>query len=308
MTQTLTLSQRASARIEVQSITPSIGARVLGVDISRTRPEDIETIRAALLRHKVIFLPGQETDAESFLAFAEQFGSTTLHHPIAPAEENKVSDGASLKAKANVWERDNSYRSDHWHTDVTFIDRPVSISMLRCITCPAEGGDTLFANTVTAYERLPEPLRKLADSLRAIHSAGPHLRMAMKWESPAMHGFVTEHPMVRVHSETGERSLMVGSFVEQILGLTREASTGLVKIFQDYILMPENVVRWRWTEGDLAMWDNRATQHYAVNDYGDAARVMQRLTVAGGIPVGVDGRQSIAIRGDASSFSSIGRA
>jgi len=294
--------------IEVDLITPSIGACLSNVDVAAATHDVAASIRAALLKHKVIFIRGQNVNAEAFLSFAEQFGSTTLHHPVVPSATNKVSDGETLKARANVWERDNSYRSDHWHTDVTFIDRPVSISMLRCINCPTNGGDTLFANTVTAYQRLPAPLQTLADGLRAVHSLGPGLRRLMRWNSPDMQGFVTEHPVVRVHSETRERSLMLGSFVEHIIGVSPEASAGLVKIFQDYILMSENIVRWTWSPGDLAMWDNRATQHYAVNDYGDSARLMQRLTVAGGIPVGVDGRPSISIRGNASAFSAIGPA
>ena len=300
--------EEPTTRIKVQSITPSIGARLTGVNLAEVTSGDIAVIRSALLKHKVIFLSNQHADAESFLNFAEKFGKTTLHHPFVPAEGNKVSDGASAKAKANVWERDNSYRSDHWHTDVTFIDRPVSISLLRCIRAPENAGDTLFANTVTAYQRLPDPLRILADSLRAIHSLGPGMRQRNMWNNPGMYSFVTEHPVVRVHSETGERSLMLGSFTDQIMGVSQDASIALIKIFQDYILLPENVVRWTWSPGDLAMWDNRATQHYAVNDYGDAERVMQRLTVAGGIPVGVDGRLSVVIRGDASSFSELGPA
>lgn len=295
-------------KMQVRPITPVVGAVLSGVAAAGATAETAAAIRAALLKHKVIFLRDQTLDAERFLSFAEMFGETTLHHPVVPAETNSVTDGSSLRARANVWERDNSYRSDHWHTDVTFIDRPVSISMLRCIECPEVGGDTLFANTVSAYERLPEPLRALADSLRAFHSIGPGMRQLGRWASPDMHGFVTEHPVVRVHSETGERSLMLGSFVEHFVGLTRNASALLLNIFQDYILSPENVVRWTWRPGDLAMWDNRATQHYAVNDYGDAPRLMQRLTVAGGIPVGVDGRSSAVVRGDASMFSTVGPA
>jgi len=309
MPHAVTKSQNASfSTIEIEPITPSIGALIRNVDIATASPDVVASVRAALLKHKVIFMHGQHVNAEALLNFAERFGSTTLHHPVVPSANNKVSDGASLKAKANVWERDNSYRSDHWHTDVTFIDRPVSISLLRCINCPVHGGDTLFANTAIAYQRLPAPLQTLAGSLRAIHSLGPGLRRLMRWNSPDMQGFVTEHPVVRVHSETGERSLMLGSFVEQIIGVSPAASAGLIKIFQDYILMPENVVRWTWSPGDLAMWDNRATQHYAVNDYGNAARVMQRLTVAGGVPVGTDGQPSVSLCGDASAFSSIGPA
>ena len=293
-------------QVRVSPVTPGIGAYLLGVDAAKVISAEVGLIRDALLKNKVIFIRDQHIDSDDFLKFAEQFGPTTLHHPVSPTTE--VSDAASLKAKAAVWERDNSYRSDHWHTDATFIDRPPSITILRCMKTPEVGGDTLFANTVAAYERLPEPLKVLADSLRAIHTLRKGMRRMGRWTDPDSGDFVTEHPVVRIHGETGERSLLLGSVVDQIVGLSPEASAGLFKIFQDYIQMPENIVRWHWNEGDIAMWDNRSTQHYAANDYGDAPRLMQRLTIAGGIPVGVDGRPSRALVGDASSFSPIGRA
>lgn len=295
-----------SAQIDVRPVTPMVGAVVSGVSLAETGAEEAGMIRAALLKHKVLFFHGQDLNADEFLSYAEMFGPTTLHHPVT--DVTKVSGEASEKARKNVWERDNSYRSDHWHTDVTFIDRPVSVSLLRCVTTPEFGGDTLFANTVSAYERMPAPLRAFADSLRALHSLSPGMRDRGWWGKGGHFDYLTEHPVVRVNSETGERSLMMGSFVEQIVGMDRETSAWLINIFQHHILRPENVVRWRWRPGDLAMWDNRSTQHYAANDYGDAERVMQRLTVAGGIPVGVDGRPSVALRGDASTFSSIGPA
>jgi taurine dioxygenase len=311
--------------LEIVPVTPNIGARIHGIDASGPLSDAvIATIRAALLKHKVIFLPGQNLDADAFLEFAERFGSTTLHNPVATSTADQTA-AKSAKAQQNVWTRDNSYRSDHWHTDVTFIDRPVAISLLHCLASPGHGGDTMFANTVTAYEALPPPLRTLADGLRVIHSIAPRIRENQLYHLSreaagnadpnvrklAARGvnaesFITEHPLVRVHSETAERSLMLGSFAESFLGLPLDVARALIEIFQRYITLPENLVRWSWTPGDLAMWDNRATQHYAVNDYGNADRLMQRLTIAGGIPVGVDGRQSLALSGDASAFSDIG--
>lgn len=114
--------------------------------------------------------------------------------------------------------------------------------------------------------------------------------------------FRTEHPAVRVHPETGERSLVLGGFAETVVGLGPQASRDLIRILQDYVTLPENTVRWRWRAGDLAIWDNRATQHIAVFDYGDARRRAERVTVAGHVPVGVDGRESVAIEGDASEY------
>jgi taurine dioxygenase len=296
---------RPAGAISVEPINPTIGAHILGVDAATATPETAAAVRAAVLKHKVVFLRGQDIGSEAYMAFAELFGETTQHHPTAPVSE--AGDAQSARARANVWERDNSYRSDHWHTDVTFTDRPTAFGFLRCIKHPESGGDTVFANTATAYERLPEPLRRLADGLRAYHTIGLNLRDRGNWDAN-FYSYVTEHPVVRVHSETGERSLLLGSFVDRFADLSAEDSTALLRIFQGHIQSQLNTVRWTWLPGDIAIWDNRATQHYAVNDYGDAERVMQRITVAGGIPVGIDGRPSVSIRGDASAFSTIGPA
>ena len=114
--------------------------------------------------------------------------------------------------------------------------------------------------------------------------------------------FQTEHPVVRVHPETGERTLVLGQFVKRILGVSPSDSRYLFELFQRHVTRLENTVRWRWAPGDLAIWDNRATQHYAIDDYGDLPRRMHRITVAGDIPVGVDGRRSTALRGESASY------
>jgi taurine dioxygenase len=118
--------------------------------------------------------------------------------------------------------------------------------------------------------------------------------------------FETEHPVVRIHPETDERALLLGGFAHRIAGLAPNESSSLLGLLAERVTRPENTVRWRWREGDVAVWDNRATQHYAINDYGDARRVVQRVTVAGAIPVGVDGRPSQALVGDAEPYSTVG--
>ena len=179
---------------------------------------------------------------------------------------------------------------------------------------PEVGGDTIWANTVSAYESLPKELRELADTLRIVHTnthdyAKPSSREEAANEVISAHRrqfvskvFRTEHPAVRVHPETGERSLVLGGFAETVVGLGPQASRDLIRILQDYVTRPEHTVRWRWRAGDLAIWDNRATQHVAVFDYGNARRRAERVTVAGPVPVGVDGRESVALEGDASEY------
>lgn len=178
-------------------------------------------------------------------------------------------------------------------------------SVLCGVVIPPLGGDTIWANTATAYDALPAPLKQLAHSLRAVHSnsydyaaqrpKATEVDRKHYEEFFASRTLETEHPVVRVHPETGERTLVLGSFLQRISGLSRADTQRVYDLFQGYITAPENTVRWRWQPNDVAIWDNRATQHIAVNDYGNAHRVVRRVTVEGEIPVGVDGRESIAI-------------
>jgi len=207
-------------------------------------------------------------------------------------------------------------KANAWHTDVTFVDRPPALSFLRAVTLPPYGGDTTWANTAAAYAALPPELRDLADRLWALHSndhdyaetrgGGVH-NMSAKDQRQHEQVFLstvyeTEHPVVRIHPETGEHALLLGQFVREILGVPRSDSRYLFELFQRHVTCLENTVRWRWTPGDLAIWDNRATQHYAIDDYGDLPRRMHRVTVAGDVPVSVDGRRSVARAGDASAY------
>ena len=209
--------------------------------------------------------------------------------------------------------------ANQWHTDVTFVDRPPKASILRAVELPAYGGTTTWASTVSAYQQLPQPLQQLADGLWAMHNnafdygqvdpaklaaleADPDAIVKYASQFHATH-YETHHPVVRVHPETGERSLLLGNFVKSILGVNGAESQALFRIFQDRITWLENTIRWSWEPGDVAMWDNRATQHYAVSDYGTQHRVMHRVTLAGDIPVSVNGERSRVVSGDASDYS-----
>jgi alpha-ketoglutarate-dependent sulfate ester dioxygenase len=205
-------------------------------------------------------------------------------------------------------------KANSWHTDVTFVDRIPAISVLRAVTLPPYGGTTVWANTVNAYETLHPALKALVGGLRAIHSnqydyAGEHPQLGgidvreERYRKEFAHLlFLTEHPLVRVHPETQEPSLLLGHFVRSITGLSTQDSQELFALLQRHITKLENTVRWSWQPGDIAVWDNRATQHYAVADYDDHPRLMHRITVAGDIPVGISGDTSRAIQGDASGY------
>ncbi len=200
----------------------------------------------------------------------------------------------------------DGYAASSWHTDVTFsLDYPEA-SILRAITIPEAGGDTLWANTAAAYQELPASLKTLVDDLRAIHSSaydyanmfvGASKARIEKYRSEFTSTiYETEHPLVRVHPETGERTLVTGHFVKSIVGLNTADSQRILGILQDHITKPENTVRWRWRAGDVAIWDNRATRHRAIADFGQQPRHLRRATIRGSIPVGIDGRPSRAIK------------
>jgi alpha-ketoglutarate-dependent taurine dioxygenase len=197
-------------------------------------------------------------------------------------------------------------KANRWHTDVTFVANYPAASVLRAVTLPSYGGSTLWTNTAAAYDELPDALKHLAENLWALHSnrfdyiAPPEAQTDDQKSHRARFekiDFRTEHPVVRVHPETGERTLVAGDFVRGFVGLDSYESQTLLELLQRRITMPENTVRWNWEPGDVAIWDNRATQHRAVDDYDDQYRLMNRVTVQGDVPVDIHGQRSRVISG-----------
>jgi alpha-ketoglutarate-dependent taurine dioxygenase len=290
----------------------NIGARIDGVRLGgELDAATVAGIRAALLASKVVFFRGQDhLDDAGQLAFAQLLGEPTLAHPTVRGKDNP-----------NVLPIDSDYgKANSWHTDVTFIDRVPAISILRAVALPPYGGSTVWANTVKAYEELPASLKALVDKLWAVHTnvydyaanidstriGGVDVKVREYRDEFVSDRYETEHPVVRVHPETGERALLLGHFVKQIVGLTSTESQAVFQILQNRITRLENTVRWQWAPGDVAIWDNRATQHYGVADYDDEYRRLHRVTLAGTVPVSVEGNHSTPVTGDASAFSPVG--
>lgn len=259
------------------------------------------------MNYKVIFFRGQQLDANGQVAFARRFGELTTAHPTLPP----------LSKHSEVLDLDygrTATRSNEWHTDVTFVDRPPLGSVLRAVEIPPVGGDTIWANTVTAYQDLPLHLQTLADQLWAVHTnAYDYVKSAVTLNkaTQAYHQVFTStvyetlHPVVRVHPESGERGLFIGGFVRQLQGFSTTESADIVRLLQFYVTRPENTVRWRWQVGDVVFWDNRATQHYAIYDYDGQPRRVQRVTIVGDLPVSIDGRISEAVKGDSSAYNQL---
>lgn len=288
----------------------NIGARIDGVRVGGDlSASDAETINDALLAHKVIFFRDQHhLDDDGQLAFAKTLGTPTAAHPTV------TSRGADVLPIDSRYDKANS-----WHTDVTFVDRIPKASLLRAITLPDYGGTTAWASTEAAFDQLPTPLKALAENLWAVHSndydyvkdvgeidTRPDQDTIRQYrEEFVSDTYVTEHPVVRVHPETGRRVLLLGHFVKRFVGLGATESATLLQLLQARVTKLENTIRWNWLPGDLAIWDNRATQHYAVSDYDDQYRRLSRVTLAGDIPVDVRGARSRAVTGDASSYSEV---
>ena len=293
--------------IEIRKVTARIGAQISGVDISE--PLDQETVtslRDALNVHKALVFDDVHLDDEGQQAFARHFGDLTTAHPTVPAVEGapNVLPVDSERGRA----------ANNWHTDVTFVLNPPQASTLRSITIPPYGGETLIASSAAAYRNLPESLRLLADTRWAEHTNDYDYAVPeeeVDEEQAAQRArftsikYRTAHPVVRVHPLTGERGLFIGGFAQRIVGLSVSESRKILDLLQAYVTRPENVLRHRWSPNQLVLFDNRITQHYAIDNYDGLPRRLNRVTVAGDVPVGIEGKESYSIQGDASHYTSV---
>ncbi|AUT02123.1 taurine dioxygenase [Nostoc sp. CENA543] len=293
--------------IEVKPTSGFTGAEISGVNLAKdVQDEVVAEIRKALLKWKVVFFRNQNIDHAAQIAFTARFGEVTYAHP----HEDEPIDGFSqiLPIDRSRFERRNgiqrsSYES-RWHTDVTAVVNPPAGSILRAVNVPSFGGDTQWTNLVAAYEGLSEPLRKLADGLKAEHRFNARLRIPSNSKYAqriAANPQVSIHPVVRVHPETGEKALFVNpGFTSHILDVSPQESELLLELFFKQITKPAYTTRFRWNNGDIAFWDNRATSHLAPQDLDhiEVERVLYRTTITGDIPVGPDGFKSQIVEGE----------
>jgi len=254
------------------TITPlpqALGARVEGLDLATGVDDDTaQRLRNAWRENLVLFFPGLGLTEEQHIALGSVFGALAAttrtaddhrsHEVLGPDGEILVLDGSRPADRANAW-----------HTDVTFTPSPPIGSLLSMRVCPDKGGDTLWSNQYAAYEALAPAVRAFIDGLEAVHGR-PGLTDS------------TTHPVVTTHPDTGRRTLFVNrGWTTRIAGLSQIESNGILGMLFDHSERPEFMTRWTWRAGDAALWDNRCTMHYAVNDYGDAARVLHRVTIYG---------------------------
>jgi len=287
------LPPTASRALNLEPLSPRFGARVNDIDLSRATDDEVRAIRAALAEHKVLFFSGQHNlDPDSQVTLGRRLGPVTESHPVVPGVDDDHPEIYALDSAEGGF-------ADIWHTDVTFVRRPPLGSVLRAVVLPPTGGDTQWADAQLAYESLSAPVQRLADDLVAVHDGtrefGYYLaqrKERAQWEGEQYRTLTpVEHPVVRVHPETGRKGLFVNpGFTSHIKDVSDAESRYLLDLFYAHITKPEHIVRHRWTVGDVAMWDNRSTLHYANRDYGDQRRVMHRITLRGDEPYGPNGR------------------
>jgi taurine dioxygenase len=276
-----------TSKIEIQPLNPAIGALVSGIELaSPLSHEMVNQLTQALLQHQVLFFENQPITPAQQKRLAAHFGDLHVHpvYPNVPEHPEIIvldTDAANLP--------DN----DNWHTDVTFIRTPPLGAVLSAKLIPPNGGDTLWTSGIAAYEALSEPIRTLLDSLGAEHNfekSFPRERYIAlgklpEWEKAKRDHPPLIHPVTRTHPISRRKGLFVNEgFTTRIVGLTPKESDTLLRFLFDHVARPEFFVRWKWKKNDLAIWDNRLTQHYAVADYLPHRRVMHRATIIGDAP------------------------
>ena len=241
----------------------ALGAEIRGPHLANCSADEIDAIKALLLEHLVIFFPDQEISPEAHVDFGRHFGHLEGHPNLS---KNSDLPPEILELRATT-----GGVADEWHTDLTFQERPALMSILHMVSCPETGGDTLWTSLYAAYDELSDPVKSLCDGLTALHDALPH-------NHPEQ---TSIHPVVRVHPLTGKKALYVNEhFTRRIVEMNATESDALLNLLTKWVSNPRFTVRYNWTPGTIAIWDNRCTQHFVLNDF-DSERVIQRVTVVG---------------------------
>ncbi|HEV2550018.1 MAG TPA: TauD/TfdA family dioxygenase [Stellaceae bacterium] len=274
-------------QLQINRIAGALGAEIHGVDLAAELDDGtVRTIRQALLDHLVIFFRDQELPPDRFLAFAKRFG-TPSEYPLIKGIE-----GYPEIIKVAKLEDETVNFGGIWHSDTSYLERPSMATMLVAREVPPFGGDTLFANMYLAYESLSEGLRRILDGLKAVNSSAKadatrtrEDRIKSDPTPQSRSEFLSEHPVVRTHPETGRKALYVNvAHTVRFAGMTEEESAPLLQFLFRHQTRPEFTCRFSWRVGSLAFWDNRAAQHNPVNDYHGFRRIMHRITLAGDRP------------------------
>ena len=291
-----------ATKLEVRRLSGVIGAEIRDVDLHQPLDEaTVAAIRGELLRNRVIFFPGAHLTPAEHVAFASNFGELTPGHPVIPGLEDQpevfeidYTVTRNLKESyGDVVDTNSRTKANglDWHTDVTWVERPPMGSILNAVDIPDAGGDTMWSNQAAAFDALSDAMKAFLRTLTALHDGTDSFGKFFKklggtWEGDPIEKLHAVHPVVRTHPETGEETLFVNKgFTKRIVELTDDESASLLRYLYAHSVKHEFTVRYHWTAGDLAFWDNRATMHSVIGDYGSDHRRIQRITLRGDIPV-----------------------
>ena len=280
-------SRMAEHALDIRPIAGAMGAEIHGVDASRELDDTtVAALRKALLDHLVVFLPNQALTPEQQLRFARRFGEPMIYPFV------KGLDGLPEVTPILKKEEDRNNFGGIWHSDTVYQDEPPMGTMLYALELPPFGGDTLFANQYLAYDSLSDGMKALLAPLKAINISGKGRVQKtrtdmMKHASAGLKGDELEscHPVIRTHPETGRKALYVNvAHTVRFDGMTEEESAPILEFLFEHQIQPEFTCRFRWSEGAVAFWDNRAAMHYPINDYHGYRRLMHRITLTGDRP------------------------
>lgn len=273
--------------MEIERLSGALGAEIHGIDLNQDLDDaTVRAVRQALLDHLVIFFRDQDLPPERLLAFGRYFG-TVVEYPFISG----LADFPEITPVIKL-EHETVNFGGVWHSDTTYLEEPPLGSILLAREVPEAGGDTMFANQYMAYETLSAPIRALLDGLHGISTSTKadvsrtrEDRIRSNPTDKSNTAFAARHPAVRTHPETGRKALYVNcAHTDQLDGLSRGESDALLGFLFKHQVQPEFTCRFRWRPGSIAFWDNRAAQHYPVNDYNGYRRVMHRITLQGDRP------------------------
>jgi alpha-ketoglutarate-dependent taurine dioxygenase len=271
----------SASEITVEPITTAVGAIIGGVDMREVPGANTTaTLRDLLLRHGVLFFRDQDLTAEQMWDFSRAFGI-----PLSEESGGSPEDTAADLQAADLGPTRNS--TAVWHADTTSLERPPWGAFLRSVTMPAVGGDTCFLSTQVAYEALSQPWRTMLDGLHAVHHVDALMERMGEYGKTYGEYFLSRHapsqthPVVLTHPESGRKGLFINeAFTTRIVEMSPAESAAVLQVLFHHMQKPEFTMRWKWRPGDVAFWDNRSTQHFAVPDY-PGGRVMQRIVLQG---------------------------
>tara|TARA_B100001057_G_C22851051_1_gene950979 strand:- start:1637 stop:2482 length:846 start_codon:yes stop_codon:yes gene_type:complete len=267
---------------KAQPLAGALGAEILDIDLNKINDSIFEEIYKAFVDYQVIGIPNQNLTPDEYLAFGRRWGEIH-HYPYMKGLESHPEILEILKTETDTYAFGNV-----WHSDGSFTEIPPKATMLYAQELPPAGGDTLFADMYQAYDTLSDKMKNILGSVNGLYVGDQPLKLgnfsgakSMKQQDPGKTKVHTHHPIIRMHPDSKNKALYIGGHAVEIEGMTKEESTPILNYLKAHSTRPEFICRFKWSPGAIAIWDNRCTQHYAVDDYSGFRRRMHRITILG---------------------------